>query len=66
MRRETASGYLKAAGLVVQPPGRWGHRPANPAKAVSTDSDQAPATPNPASEVSTDLGRLPPGVTRNR
>jgi len=25
VRRETASAYLKAAGLAVRPPGRWGH-----------------------------------------
>jgi transposase len=37
VRRETASAYLKAAGLVVRPPGRWGHPSANPAKEVSTD-----------------------------
>ncbi len=37
VRRETASAYLKAAGLGVRPPGRWGHPPANPAKEVSTD-----------------------------
>src|SRR3989454_4324933 len=37
VRRETASRYLKAAGLAVRPPGRWGHRPANPAIEVSTD-----------------------------
>ena len=24
VRRETASAYLKAAGLAVRPPGRWG------------------------------------------
>ena len=54
VRRETAGAYLKAAGLAVRPPGRWGHPPANPAKEVSTDSDPASATPNPAKEVSTD------------
>ena len=37
VRRETASGYLKAAGLGVRPPGRWGHAGPNPAKEVSTD-----------------------------
>jgi len=37
VRRETASAYLKAAGLVVRPPGRWGHPPPNPAIGVSTD-----------------------------
>ena len=25
VRRETAGAYLKAAGLAVQAPGRWGH-----------------------------------------
>jgi transposase len=50
VRRETASGYLKAAGVAVQPPGRWG-RPAKPANEVSTD----PADPgSPAIGVSTD------------
>jgi hypothetical protein len=38
VRRETASAYLKAAGLAVRPPGRWGHLPPNPAIGVSTDS----------------------------
>src|SRR5438128_8299973 len=38
VRRETASVYLKAAGLAVRPPGRWGHSTANPAIEVSTDS----------------------------
>jgi transposase len=50
VRRETAGAYLKAAGLAVRPPGRWGHPPANPAIEVSTDSG------NPASQVSTDFG----------
>src|SRR3989449_5895068 len=55
VRRETAGAYLKAAGLAVRPPGRWGHPPANPAaKEVSTD----PA--KPASEVSP--GPLAPGL----
>ena len=26
VRRETASGYLKAAGIAVRPPGAWGRR----------------------------------------
>src|SRR5712692_2516662 len=37
VRRETASAYLKAAGLAVRLPGRWGHPLANPAIEVSTD-----------------------------
>jgi len=42
VRRETASAYLKAAGLVVRPPGRWGHPSTNPAKEVSTDPGALP------------------------
>jgi transposase len=38
VRRETASAYLKAAGLAVRAPGRWGHPAARPAIEVSTDS----------------------------
>jgi transposase len=52
VRRETASQYLRAAGIEVRPPGRWGHPPpANPAKETSTDSA---ADSKPAIEVSTD------------
>ena len=45
VRRETASGYLKATGVVVRGRGRPGARPANPAisSEVSTDSSPAPA-----------------------
>ena len=45
VRRETASGYLKAAGLVVQGRGRPRTRPSNPAISaqVSTDSSAEPA-----------------------
>jgi len=38
IRRETAAGYLKAAGIAVRPPGGWGRRPpAKPANEVTTD-----------------------------
>ncbi len=38
VRRETAGAYLKAAGIVVRPPGAWGRRaPAKPANGVTTD-----------------------------
>jgi beta-lactam-binding protein with PASTA domain len=50
VRRETASAYLKAAGIEVRSPGRWG-RSAKPANEVSTDSADAA---KPANEVSTD------------
>ena len=39
VRRETASGYLKAAGISVGPAGRWGHRTAKPAIEVITGSE---------------------------
>src|SRR5512145_3319004 len=57
VRRETASAYLKAAGVPVRPPRGWGRRPpANPANGPSTDPGPAP---NPANEVSTDLAWPP-------
>ncbi len=37
-RRETAGRYVRAAGLAVRPPGRWGHGPPEAAIEVSTDS----------------------------
>jgi transposase len=37
IRRETASNYLKAAGIPVGAPGAWGRRPPKPANEVSTD-----------------------------
>ena len=54
VRRETASRYLKAAGVEVRPPRA---RDSKPASEVTTDSDQSKA----ASEVTTDLG-LDPAV----
>jgi transposase len=56
VRRETAGAYLKAAGVAVRPPGLWGHPPPKPAIKVSTD------LVNPAREVSTDSGALPPSL----
>ena len=50
VRRETASGYLRAAGVAVRQPGRWGHPPAKAAIEVSTGSDVAEAS----------VGELPP------
>jgi transposase len=65
VRRETASLYLKTAGVLVCLPG-WGRRaPAKPAIGVTTDSDLAkPAMgvttdrdpPKPAIQVTTDSG----------
>src|ERR1700716_759210 len=53
VRRETASAYLKAAGVGVRPPGAWGRRaPAKPANEVTTGSDagQVERTVNPNPE----------------
>jgi transposase len=59
VRRETASAYLKAAGLAVRPPGRWGHPAAKPAIEVSTDPGcQLPGFDSPASP-SPPPGRAP-------
>ncbi|HZZ84886.1 MAG TPA: IS21 family transposase, partial [Anaeromyxobacteraceae bacterium] len=66
VRRETASAYLKAAGVPVRPPRGWGrHPPLKPANGASTDpgsppkpaneTSTDPEASNPANEVSTDL-----------
>ena len=52
VRRETASAYLRAAGVAIRPPGGWGRlAPAKPAKEASTDPNDLS---KPAKEVSTD------------
>ena len=66
VRRETASGYLKEAGIAVRPPGGWGRAsPAKPAIQVITDSAAAELVPSavagrvcakPAIQVITDFG----------
>ena len=38
IRRETIGGYLRAAGIPVRPPGRWGRQTAKPANEVITES----------------------------
>src|SRR2546429_8499713 len=57
IRRETASAYLKAAGIGVRPPSGRGRRAAKPANEVITDSGTAkpaipviPDAPNPNPE----------------
>ena len=47
VRRETASRYLKAAGVAVRRPGRWGHPDPKAAIEVITDSGPSPALPRP-------------------
>jgi transposase len=54
IRRETASAYLKTAGIAVRPPSGWGRGAPKPANEVITDSGAAkpaiaviPDNPNP-------------------
>ena len=52
IRRETAAAYLRAAGVPVRPPGRWGRPPSpdsKPANEVTTDFG-AELTAKPANE----------------
>jgi transposase len=59
IRRETAAGYLKAAGIAVRPPGGWGRRPpAKPAIEVTTDFG-AESAGAPAPESASPPGRSP-------
>jgi transposase len=54
VRRETASVYLKAAGIAIRSPGAWGRRsPAKPANEVTPDSES-----KPANEVTPDFVRV--------
>lgn len=55
IRRETAAGYLKAAGIPVRRPGGWGRQQANPAIEVSTD----PSAENRPPETAPSPGRSP-------
>ncbi len=59
VRRETASGYLKAAGIALRPPGGWGRTRAKPAIEVATDppADKPPDLPTP--EAKRQPGRSP-------
>ena len=58
VRRETASNYLKAAGIEVHPPGRRGRRGPKPAIEVTTDSGSAPADSKPAIEMITEATEI--------
>jgi len=64
IRRETASAYLKAAGIAVRPPSGWGRRAPKPANEVITDSGPAKPTvtgnPNPEN-LSNEMG-VPPAL----
>ena len=55
VRRETASEYLRSAGIAIRRPGRWGRSEAKPAIQVSTDPEAVSDAllAKPAIEVST-------------
>ena len=58
IRRETAAGYLKAAGIPIRAPGGWGRNPAtaaNPAIEVATD----PAAEKPPDLATAEAERQP-------
>src|SRR5271157_2482754 len=62
VRRETASGYLKAAGIALRPPGGWGRKPANgtkPAIEVATDPVAEKPSDLPTPEAGQQPGRCP-------
>ena len=78
VRRETAAGYLKTAGINIRSPGAWGRRSpeanSKPANGVTTDSGAGPAPAQdeiaglgpdskPANEVIPDSGASPPKQT---
>ena len=56
VRRETATGYLKAAGIAVRPPGGWGKLP--PAKPANNPTTDPEPDSKPANEVTTDSGAV--------
>ena len=67
VRRETAAGYLKAAGISVRQAGGWGRRrppPSKPANEVTTGPDAAKpandATPDFGAEVAVSTGAAAP------
>ena len=75
VRRETAGGYLKAAGIAVGRPGGWKKQPGTkPAMPVTTDSGPeifflnlpTECFSKPAMEVTTDLGRSAVSVEESR
>ncbi len=59
IRRETAAGYLKAAGIPIRAPGGWGRNPAKAAKpAIEVATDPAPEKPP---DLPTPEAQRPPG-----
>src|SRR5713226_9563327 len=59
VRRETASAYLKAAGLPVRGRGRPGRLDSKPAISRGVSTDPEPSKPGTTPEVSTDSDSKP-------
>lgn len=55
VRRETAATYLRAAGIEIRSPGRWG-RPPTSKPAIEVITDPGPPKPANEAEVITDFG----------
>ena len=67
VRRETASAYLKAAGVAVRHRGgRQGEWPAKAATTAEVSTDPEASKPAISGEVSTDSGRSKPATTVGR
>ena len=63
IRRETVSGYLKAAGIAVRSRGRPSEAKSKPAISAEVSTDPRRAKPATTPEVSTDSGRSKPAIS---
>jgi transposase len=63
VRRETISGYLKAAGIPVRGCGRPSESKPKPAISAEVSTDSEPSKPAISEEVSTDCGEPRPAIT---
>jgi transposase len=63
IRRETVSGYLKAAGIAVRSRGRPSEAKSKPAISAGVSTDPGRAKPATTPEVSTDSGRSKPAIS---
>jgi transposase len=59
IRRETISGYLRAAGIAVRGRGRPSEAKPKPAISAEVSTDSGPPKPATQGEVSTDVGPVP-------
>src|SRR5215210_3167699 len=62
VRRETISGYLKAAGIAVRSRGRPSESKPKPAISVEVSTDSGPSNPAISGQVSTDSAASNPAI----